>query len=94
MEEIIFNSLEELYQRILPALKSKKKILAKNGYTAIDEKDIWMYMQEQKWNNQTGLALCDIVDDILNIDNDKLGKEILDKKARREESEIDLPRLK
>ena len=69
MEEINFNSIEELYNRLLPALKSKKKILSKSGYSYITEKEIWETLRSTKWNAINGLMLCDMVDDILHTDN-------------------------
>ena len=68
MKEIFFNSEEELYDRIKPALRSKKKILLKKGAKRITEQDIWDFMRNHVWLNSTGLELCDMVDDILHVD--------------------------
>lgn len=68
-EEITFASQEELFARIKPALRSKKKLLAKNGFKYLNENDIWDYMRFNKWNKSFGLELCDMVNDILNTDN-------------------------
>ena len=69
MEEVTFNSAEELYKRLLPALRSKKKILGKSGYSYIKEKDIWDALRSLKWHQSNGLELCDMVDDILHTEN-------------------------
>lgn len=69
MEEIIFKSQEELYQRILPALRSKKKMLRKSGLKTINESDIWDCMRYNVWADSYGLELCDMVEDILHTDN-------------------------
>ena len=64
-----FNTLEELYNRIKPALKTKAREMKRQGFTYIDESDIWNYLKEIKWKNSKGLALNEIVSDILNTDN-------------------------
>lgn len=70
MEEITFNSIQELYNRLLPALKSKKKMISSTGFTSIKEKDIWEYLYTNKWSNEHGIALCDMVTDILHTENE------------------------
>ena len=72
MKEIVFNSQEELYQRIKPALRSKKKMIVSEGYKRITEKDIWDYMRYNKWSDSYGLELCDMVDDILHTDTQQI----------------------
>lgn len=64
-----FSSLKELYERLLPALKSKKEEMHKNHMIYISEIDIWNYFRETKWNKGLNLTLFDMVDDILNTDN-------------------------
>ena len=44
--EIKFKSLAELYERILPALKSKTREIHKKGMDYIHEEDIWNYLKE------------------------------------------------
>lgn len=66
---ITFNSLEELYQRIRPALLTKKEEMRRNGYVYIKEEDIWNYLKEVKWINSKNLSLYDMSSDILNTDN-------------------------
>ncbi len=63
-----FKSTEELYIRVLPALKTKKnemKILKLN----VNEIDIWHYFCENVWNKKNGLTLGEMVNDILNTDS-------------------------
>lgn len=69
MNDINFESQEELYKRVLPALKSKRKLILLDGFKSIKKNDIWDYLRFNKWANQSGLELCDMVDDILNTDN-------------------------
>ncbi len=66
--EIKFKSLQELYIRILPALKSRMKELHKKGFNYIHEEDIWNYLKTYKWINSRDLDLGSMVNDIFNID--------------------------
>lgn len=67
--DIVFNSLEELYQRIKPALLTKKQEMIRCGYKYIKEEDIWNYLKEIKWKNSKDLSLYDMVSDILNSED-------------------------
>lgn len=67
--DIVFNSLEELYQRIKPALLTKKQEMIRRGYKYIKEEDIWNYLKEIKWKNSKDLSLYDMVSDILNSED-------------------------
>lgn len=58
-----FNSLEELYKRVLPALRIKS-----SETKEVTEQDIWDYLAKTKWNIATNLTLYDIVNDILTCD--------------------------
>lgn len=97
MEEIVFKNQEELYKRILPALRSKKKLLRKDGYRSIKENDIWDYMRYIKWVDSYGLELCDMVDDILHASNTDIANYFFDKYMPKEENiedDFELPKLK
>ena len=67
-----FSSLEELYKRVRPALKSKVDELQKYGNLSISKYDLWKCLIINKWRNGTGLMLSDIVDDILNTSFDEI----------------------
>ena len=67
------NSLSDLYRLLLPALKSKKREMNDLKYLYVTEKDIWNYIKENVWSKTTNLTLSDMVSDILNTDNDKIG---------------------
>ena len=70
--EIKFKSLQELYERILPALKSKTKEIHKKGMDYIHEEDIWNYLKTYKWTSSRSLDLGDMVNDIFNIEEREL----------------------
>lgn len=67
-----FSSLEELYKRVRPALKSKADELQKYGNLSISMYDLWKCLIINKWRCGTGLMLSDIVDDILNTSFDEI----------------------
>lgn len=67
-----FNSVTELYKRVLPALRSKKKELIINKLGFITEKDIWDFLRENKWSKEANLTLFDIVNDILTVEESSL----------------------
>lgn len=70
--EIKFKNLTELYERILPALKSKTKEIHKKNMNYIHEEDIWNYLKDYKWANTRALDLGDMVNDIFNVEINEL----------------------
>ncbi len=77
--DITFDSLQELYQRVRPALAVKKAQMHREGYTHIKETDIWNYFKEIKWQKAENLYLHDIVADIINIDSYYIDEYVKDK---------------
>lgn len=80
-----FNSLEELYKRIKPALITKKEEMNRTMYPYIKEEDIWNYLKEVKWKKTLDLSLAEMVNDVLNCDEvqvDNYLKEKLNLKER------------
>ncbi len=67
--DINFSSLKELYERVKPALTTKKEEMRRCGINYIKEEDIWNYFKETKWIKATDLSLYQMVTDILNTDN-------------------------
>ena len=83
---IEFNSLEELYNRLRPALNAKMSELEANGYGYLKPEDIWNYLKEKKWKSGHNLMLSDMVSDIFNSDNaliDAYFKEKINEKNRK-----------
>ena len=84
-DEIVFDSLQELYTRLKPALSARKSELVRNGFDYIVEEDIWNYFKENKWKNSSNLNLHEMVSDIFNCDEvliDAYLKEKLNQKNR------------
>ena len=67
--DIEFSSLTELYDRIKPALNSKRKELERENLGYIQIEDIWNFLKERKWFQSRNLSLAEMVDDILNCHN-------------------------
>lgn len=68
-ENIVFENLDELFNRVKPALYSKCKELKREGYNLVSEKDIWNYLVEATWKKRNDLQLVDLVSDILFASN-------------------------
>ncbi|MEG0266461.1 MAG: post-transcriptional regulator [Bacilli bacterium] len=67
--DIEFNSLEELYSRLKPALVTKTEEMHRVGFEYIKEEDVWNYLKEIKWRESNDLLLYQMVSDVLNADN-------------------------
>ena len=74
-----FNNINELKNRLMPALRSKLKELHSCGYKYIGIDDIWNYLKENKWIMSDGLTLDSMVDDILHTSNDLIDDYVKDK---------------
>ena len=70
--DVEFQSLEELYKRIRPALNTKKMEMHRAGYIYIKEEDIWNYLKEIKWLHSKDLSLYQMVSDVLNSEDFKI----------------------
>ncbi len=67
-----FSSLEELYNRVKPALKSKVMDLKRVGVNYVQETDIWNYLRINIWCKKNGLTLGEVVNDIMTVSNQEL----------------------
>lgn len=79
MNDIKFNSLEELYNRLIPAMKTKVSELKLVGISFITVDDIWSYLKTYKWSKSRDLTLSECVDDILNTSDSEFKKYMKDK---------------
>ena len=88
ISNIEFKNLDELYNRVLPALYKKVKELKRNGYNLVNEKDIWNYLVENSWKKRNDLELNDLVNEILYLDNYEINNFVVEK-LKRIKSNID-----
>ena len=79
MGNIKFNSLEDLYKRLIPAMETKVNELKRNGIKYIKVEDIWDYLRLNVWNKSKDLTLSKCVDDILNTSDIEYRKYIKNK---------------
>lgn len=76
-----FTTQNELYRKVLPALKTKKNEMYREGIRCVKEIDLWEYHKEFTWRKAKGLTLASIVNDILNTDS-KLYEDYIVKRYR------------
>lgn len=76
MKEEYFTNMKELYDRLLPALRSKKEQMNREGYLFATELNIWETLYKTKWKLASKLTLADMVDDILNTNSLNIYKHI------------------
>lgn len=86
--DLEFSSLKDLYLRVEPALKAKKKELDRLGLSYIGKEDVWECLVETKWKQGNGLMLSDIVDDILNTDCTLIDKYFKEKNTSLNDNDI------
>lgn len=60
-----FSNLYELKQRLVPALRNRKRSL-KNQNIIVTEDELWNYFTNNYWKKSINLSLFQMVDDILN----------------------------
>lgn len=72
MNNFKFNSLEELYRKLMPALNTKVADLKRHNIKYISESDIWHYLRDCYWQRNRELSLGEIVNDILATPNSDL----------------------
>ena len=64
-----FSTKEQLYTRLLPALRVKKEDMKRDKMLFITEKEIWNFFCENIWPGKSNLTLGEMVDDILKTEN-------------------------
>ena len=70
--DLEFNNLSELYERLKPALRTKKNEMNRRGYTYIRLEDIWNYLKVVKWKRASVLSLHEMVSDVLNTHDETI----------------------
>ena len=63
--DLEFHNISELKQRVMPALRIRRRALKKQGII-LSEEDIWSYFATNHWRKAYHLSLARVVDDILN----------------------------
>ena len=68
-----FDSLSKLFTYLYPALNTKARELKKKNLD-IKEIDIWQYLINNVWNSKKKITIFDLVNDIMNLDGNKIIK--------------------
>lgn len=87
MEGLEFSSVKELYNRLKPALYSKRQELLRSKIEFVKEEDIWNYLVKYTWKEKRGLSLHDLTNDILYANIDELTGFVLEK-LKEEKREV------
>ncbi len=88
-EKIEFDSLNDLYKRVLPALYSKNKEIYRMGFKYVNEKDIWNYLVDNLWKDKKNLELHELISDIIHCDNYLINNYVMNKmNALKEKNEM------
>lgn len=66
-----YTSQKELYIALLPVFKVKHRLISITDYK-ITNKQIWKYLTDSKWKNSHDLTISEVVNDIINVDIEKL----------------------
>lgn len=69
-----FASLQELYQKLIPAFNVKKRLANYSKNNHITNEDIWKFLAETKWKNAYNLELPEMVNDIITVDLEEINK--------------------
>lgn len=81
-----YNSSEELYNSLNGAFNVKLRMI-KNKYDYIKKVDIWNYLKINKWHFAKNLNLSEMVNDIIDVDIEKVDK-FIKKHLKEEERKI------
>lgn len=81
--DLDFETVEDLYRRIKPALHTKQEEMHRDGYPYIKEEDIWNYLKEVKWVRAKNLLLYEMVADVLNAEEREIDAYLKEKLNRR-----------
>jgi len=83
-----FKNLDDLYNRIKPALYSKVMELKRNHISYVKESDIWNYLSKNVWSKKENLSLNDMVSDIMSLSIDDIKSYVFDILKKRDEEII------
>lgn len=81
--DLEFETIEDLYRRLIPALRTKRREMRRNGYPYIREEDIWNYLKEIKWVRARNLLLYEMVNDVLGASEEQIDSYLKEKLNRR-----------
>ena len=81
-----YKSQKELFDSLKPAFSVKLRLIKKD-YDYITKNDIWNYLKINKWCKDKNLGLSEMVNDIINVDIEKVDRFL--KKHLKEERKLE-----
>ncbi|MEG0799134.1 MAG: post-transcriptional regulator [Bacilli bacterium] len=72
-----FNCLNDVFNRVKPALYSKVEELKRNNISYVKEEDIWNFLSTKLWRNKSNLNISEIVSDIFDTSNEEIKSYVL-----------------
>ena len=81
------DSLNDLYQKALPAITTKENHLHSLGYYHITKKDIWDYCIDNLWDGKE-IGIDIIVNDIINVPSYSINDYCLNKLVHHDDDII------
>lgn len=84
MNDFPFENINDLYKRILPALRSKVSELRKNNVSYITEADIWKFLATHVWKKKRDLEFYEMVDSIISLSLEDMDDYLVDKLESKE----------
>lgn len=66
-----YTSQKDLYLALIPVFNVKRRLMQFDNFK-ITNKQIWTYLTNNKWKNSHNLTLSEIVNDIINVDVEKI----------------------
>ena len=67
-----FKTLDELYNKVKPALYSKVMEFRRNKTFYIKEEDVWNFLSITAWKKAESLTILDMVNDIMALKEDDM----------------------
>ena len=71
-KDIYFNNLTDLYNHVLPAIRTKISQLKNMNFNEVKELDIWDYCLKNIWYSKKDIEIYEMINDILFLDEIKL----------------------
>jgi hypothetical protein len=87
-DDFKFNTIEELYARVLPALTSKVNEFKREKISYITEKDIWNFLSNKTWRVKKDLEFYELIDSIINLPLSEMDSYLVNKMNPKNEKNI------
>ena len=76
-----YQNLKELYKDLKGAFNVKLRLIGED-YKHIKINEIWDYLRINKWSNDIGLTISEMVNDIIDVDIKKVNEYVREKTSK------------